>query len=89
VSCAFSSCAHCKGKAEAKIRDSETGLESQLIKVMEEEVPTFFNIMKELTPLAISLQSRVVKKPRLFPLHLVGNEGCVIEPGQPAIINSS
>jgi hypothetical protein len=56
---------------------------------MEEEVPTFFNIMKELTPLAISLQSRVVKKPRLFPLHLVGNEGCVIEPGQPAIINSS
>jgi hypothetical protein len=75
-----------KGKAEAKVRDSETGLEKSVDKGMQEEVPVpFFNIMKELTLFGY-FTSEPGCKEALAYLPIPGRyEGCIpLEPGQKA-----
>lgn len=74
------------GKAQAKERDTETGLEKAVDKGMKEEVPVpFFNLMKELTLFGY-FSSEVGCKEALAYLPIPGRyEGCVpLEPGQKA-----
>lgn len=74
------------GQAEAKIRDTETGLEKQVDKSMEKETPVpFFNIMKELTLFGY-FSSEPGCKQALAYLPIPGRyEGCIpLEPGQKA-----
>ena len=74
------------GMAQAKQRDTETGLEKEVDKGMEKEVPVpFFNLMKELTLFGY-FTSELGCKEALAYLPIPGRyEGCIpLEPGQKA-----